>query len=216
MFTPSDFKIMERKCPEERDELLKLLGITVALPFDEDDRKAYEELDIAIESKLAAKLKSNSVIEGYAKILDASGIPFSLSETSTEILGKILASRRKIPGQSSAYDNIKLTCNRAASEYDLKDKSFLDSLKTLVEKVSSLFKGDDIKRLLPLKEEIPLSYGDARMVKTILAPKLNLNDGDEIIISVIKRTPAPAIKSVALDNETFRVLEQINKIFDKI
>lgn len=96
MFTPSDFKIMERKCPNERDKLLKLLGIKDALPFAENDFKAYEKLDIKIEKTLAAKLNSSSVVEGYAKIFDTGGIAFSLSETSTELLAKILANSDKI------------------------------------------------------------------------------------------------------------------------
>ena len=48
MFTASDFKIMERKCPNERDKLLKLLEIKVSLPFAEDDFKSYESLDVTI------------------------------------------------------------------------------------------------------------------------------------------------------------------------
>ena len=216
MFTADDFKIMERKCPEERDELLRLLDIRVSLPFAEDDFQSYEKLDMTIEEKIAKKLGSQSVVEGYSKILDANGIGFSSRETNTETLKKILANRRRIQGRSPAYDKIKLTCNRAASEYDLKDKSFLDKLENFVEKVRSAFKDGSIKRLLPIKGEIPLNYGEARMIKTILAPKLNLNDGDEIIISVIQNTPAPVIKSFDLDDETLRVLEQVDKIFDKI
>lgn len=216
MFTADDFKIMERKCPKERDELLSLLGIDVSLPYAEDDFKSYDELDITIEKKIAAKLGSTSVVEGYSKILDANGIGFNSSETNTEILKKILYNRRRVHGKTSSYDNIKVTCNRAAAEYDLKDKSLLDKLEEFVDKIRNAFKDGNIKRLLPIKEEMPLSYSDARMIKTILAPKLNLSDGDEIIISVIKRTPTPALKGFELDDETLRVLEQVDKIFDKI
>ena len=52
MFTADDFKVMERKCPEERDELLRLLGIKVSLPFAEDDFPSYEKLDMTIKEKM--------------------------------------------------------------------------------------------------------------------------------------------------------------------
>ena len=135
---------------------------------------------------------------------------------TTDTLKEILANRRRIQERSPAYDKIKLTCSHAASEYDLKTKSFLDKLENFVEKVRGAFKDGSIKRLLPIKGEIPLNYSEVRIIKTILEPKLNLNDDDEIIISVIQNTPAPLIKSFDLDDETLRVLEQVDKIFDKI
>ena len=96
MYTPSDFKLMRRICPDEMNTLLNNLGIKIP-DFDaKDEFEIYSELDAAIDKKICAKLQSNSVLEGYAKLLDAGKIEFSLRETRIELLKKILANREKI------------------------------------------------------------------------------------------------------------------------
>lgn len=158
MFTASDFKIMARKCPDARDKLLKLLGIRVALPFAEDDFKSYEDLDITIEKKIATKLNSDSVVDGYAKLLDTGGVAFSLSETNTEMLSKILANRDKIlQGAAAQARNTNST-----SDSDLSFwarivrffKSLFGSEETAPTQPSDKLSREEIKNVFPILEQV--------------------------------------------------------------
>ena len=96
MYTAADFKLIRRICPDELNRLLKNLGINPPDFNAKDEFEIYTELDAMIEKKFCAKLQSNSVLEGYTKLLDLGGVAFSLSETRIELLKKILANRDKI------------------------------------------------------------------------------------------------------------------------
>ena len=96
MYTAADFKLMRRICPDEMAALLKSLGIKNPDFNAKDEFEIYSELDDAIDKKISAMLKSNSVLEGYTRLLDAGKIEFKLSETRIELLKKIIANREKI------------------------------------------------------------------------------------------------------------------------
>ena len=208
MFTVSAFKLIRRNCPEDLDKLLKLLEVDKEPNWDSDDEfKIAQELDRRIDKKLCALLDSNSDIDGYAKLLERGAVKFSFSETRKELLEKILANRDKILSASLVYTQglyIKITCNRA--------ESFTD-------RIESSWQSKSIVPLIAPKEEINLSRIAQQKIKNIIAEEYNLSDCDEIVISIIEKkssSPRKTFPTFKLDARTFEVLEQIDKIFNKI
>ena len=208
MFTVPAFKLIRRNCPEDLDKLLKLLEVDKKPNWDRDDEfKIAQELDRRIDKKLCALLDSNSDIDGYAKLLERGAVKFSFSETRKELLEKILANRDKILLASLVYTQglyIKITCNRA--------ESFTD-------RIESSWQSKSIVPLIAPKEEINLSRIAQQKIKHIIAEEYNLSDCDEIVISIIEKKSSSSRKTFPtfkLDARTFEVLEQIDKIFNKI
>ena len=207
MFTVSAFKLIRRNCPEDLDKLLKLLAVDKPNWDRDDEFKIAQELDRRIDKKLCALLDSNSDIDGYAKLLERGAVEFSFSETRKELLEKILANRDKILSASLVYTQglyIKITCNRA--------ESFTD-------RIESSWQSKSIVPLIAPKEEINLSRIAQQKIKNIIAEEYNLSDCDEIVISIIEKkssSPRKTFPTFKLDARTFEVLEQIDKIFNKI
>ena len=99
MFTAAEFRQIREHCPEKLDALLDNLNIdkpdwSAAQEFD-----AYADLDEKIIQALCAKMKSESIIDGYTKLLTLGNIDFNFSETDNELLAKII-SNKKILGSS--------------------------------------------------------------------------------------------------------------------
>ncbi len=208
MFTASSFSLIRQNCPEALNELLRLLEIDKPNWVRGDEFEISQKLDGEIEEKICILLKSDSDLAGYAKLLDMGGVNFSISETRKERIEKILANRDKILSASSGctHDlyNIRVTCNRA--------ESFTD-------KVNSAWYSKSIMPLIEPKEEISLSQIAQQKIKNILAEELTLSYCDEIVISIIgKKSVSPRKVSpiLKLDDKTFKILEQLDKIFNKI
>lgn len=222
MFSVSAFKLIRRNCPEDFDKLLKLLAVDNPNWELDDEFKLAQELDRKIDKKLCALLDSDSDIDGYAKLLECGEVEFSFSETRKDLLKKILLNRDRILRDSSDYTQspkIKITCNRAESAFDVKNKSFLDNIQASVKEFCSALKDGDIKRLIPQKEEISLKSSAQQAIRNILAKEYDLNNCEEISISIIEKkssSPRKTLSSFKLDAKTFEVLEQIDKIFNKI
>ena len=222
MFSVSAFKLMRRNCPEDLDKLLKLLAVDQPNWELDDEFKIAQELDNEIDKKLCALLDSDSDIDGYAKLLERGEVEFSFRETRKELLEKILANRGSILRESSDYtqsQDIKLTCSRAESAFDVKNKSFLDNIQAALKEFCSALKDGDIKRLIPQKEEIYLGRSAQQAIRNILAKEYDLSDCDEISISIIEKkssSPRKNLSSFKLNAKTFEVLEQIDTIFNKI
>lgn len=104
MYTPSDFKLIRRNCPNEMTALLNNLGIKNPDFNAGDEYEIYSQLDDTLDKKISEILKSKSVLEGYTKLLDLGGVAYSTSETRVELLGKILANREKILQAASVQD----------------------------------------------------------------------------------------------------------------
>ena len=200
MFTASDFKIMERKCPNERDKLLKLLEIKVSLPFAEDDFKSYESLDVTIEKKLVAKLNSTSVVDGYAKLLDTGGVAFSLSETNNEILAKILANREKILSAAPA----QIKDNNSSSD------SGLSGYKILGGFLEAVGAGAILYSMMASTEPnyLIVGAGGAAVIAGIFF--LNKKPEPQAQQQSSDKLSREQIKAV------LPILEQVNKIFNSI
>lgn len=203
MFTAADFKLIQRICPTDLLQLLNLLGIDrQKMNFSGDDEfEKYADLDDAIDKKISAMLKSNSVLEGYTKLLDAGRIEFKLSETRIELLKKILANRKKILSPTSnntLQKDFEITFNIVkpnffqATPFALKDEFIVKkSTESRIKKI--------------LKEDENLKGFDIEKVDV----SITINSGVE------KPKPAESLPNKNFD-DIFRVLEQVNKIFDKI
>ena len=221
MFKAPDFKLIRRDCPEELEKLLQLLKIPMPNFNSGDEFKIYSELDKAIDEKFCERLNCKSDLDGYAKLLDLGGIKFGLSETRNNMLKKVLANRDKILGRTTnRAKNFKLTCNYTEAAFDLKNKSLADNVSSLVERLVGTLKSKKISRLLPLGKEEPLNQVAEYEIKKVLANYFDLSTCDEIVISIIGKNSAPyenfAPNVRKPDDKTFEILEQIDKIFDKI
>jgi len=207
MFTASTFSLIRRNCPEELNKLLRLLDIKIDWEHG-DEFEISQKLDNEIEKEICARLKSDSDLTGYAKLLDIGGVEYSISETRKERLAKIIANRDRILSASSAciYDlyNIVVTCNHAES---------------LSDKVKSSLETKSIVPLIKPKEKIALSCKAEQAIKNILAQELDLSDCDQIVISIFGRkypSPKKNLSTFKPTAETFEVLEQLNEILKKI
>lgn len=218
MFKATDFKLIRRNCPEELDKLLKLLGISTQ-NFDTDD-----ELNEAIDQAFCTYLNCKSDLDGYGKLLDLGGIKFDSGETRREMLKKILDNRKRIfqsPSAAPQAEFVTVTCHYAEPIFDVRDKSFAASIKEAVNKILDALRNKDISRLLPLKEKFTLKRSAENAIKNIIAKECDLADGDEIVISIIRKdsvsTKRDSVLSVSKpDSHALKILEQIDRIFDKI
>lgn len=218
MFKATDFKLIRRNCPEELDKLLELLEISTQ-NFDTDDK-----LDEAIDKEFCIRLNCKSDLDGYGKLLDLGGIKFDSGETRTNMLKKILTNRERIFQSSSVTPQaefVTMTCHYAEPTFDVRDKSFAANLKEAVNKILDALRNKDISRLLPLKEKFTLKRSAEEAIKNILVKECTLDDGDEIVISIIRKNSVPTKREYVSpvhksDAHALKILEQIDRIFDKI
>ena len=158
MFTVSAFKLMRRNCKEDLDKLLDLLRINKPNWDRDDEFKISKDLDNKIDKKLCALLKSDSDIDGYAKLLEIGNVKFSFSETRKELLEKILANRDKIlQGVAAQARN-----NNSTSDSDLSllarivrfFKSLFGSEESSPAQPSNKLSREEIKNLFPILEQV--------------------------------------------------------------
>ena len=221
MFTAADFKLIQRMCPMDLMRLLNLLDIeSDKMNFKiGDEFENYENLDAEIDKKICAKLKSSSLIEGYAKLLDCGMIEFQLNETMNELLKKILDNQEKIKvTKSYTPPNFKCTFKRA--------KRFTLPTNVLDYVRRATGKKEITSSIIVQKEEFPVSFNTKDKIKKILEEDSQLRNYDieEIAISVIissnpRKTDLGYIeinRSTDWDEDIFEILSQVNTIFEKI
>ena len=205
MFTASAFNLIRRNCPEDLDELLRLLDIK-----DEPDWEHGDEFDIAqdldkkIDEKICALLNSDSDLAGYAKLLDMGGIKFSVSEMRKERIKKILDNRDKILNAENSTA-IEFKCMQASSFGFKKpgEKILRDFLSTIM----------DAELVVALEGEYDLSSDAKQRIKNIIVEERGAVD--EILLAVIpsKTFSAPPIRDL---DKVFEILTQVNEIYKKI
>ena len=158
MFTVSAFKLMRRNCKEDLDKLLDLLRINKPNWDRDDEFKISKDLDNKIDKKLCALLKSDSDIDGYAKLLERGAVKFSFNETRKELLEKILANRDKIlQGAAAQARN-----NNSTSDSDLSllarivrfFKSLFGSNESAPSQPSDKLSREEIKNVFPILEQV--------------------------------------------------------------
>ena len=96
MFTAAEFKLIREDCPEKLDSLLENLGIKKPVWNKDDEFKIYADLDDEIIKKLCEKMNSDSIIDGYTKLMTLGDLHFDYSETDNELLATILKEHEQI------------------------------------------------------------------------------------------------------------------------
>lgn len=93
MFTLSEFRLAGTKCPDGMMELFDLLGI--AFPgWDRIDMNP-QEWDRRITREVCAVMKSATISEGYAKLLNAGGISLRIGNPD-DMLSSVMSHRSEI------------------------------------------------------------------------------------------------------------------------
>jgi len=96
MFTAAEFRLICEDCPEKLDSLLENLGIKKPAWNKDDEFKIYADLDDEIINKLCERMNSDSIIDGYTKLMTLGDLHFDYSETDNELLATILKEQEKI------------------------------------------------------------------------------------------------------------------------
>ena len=96
MFTAAEFRLIREDCPEKLDSLLENLGIKKPVWNKDDEFKIYADLDDEIINKLCEKMNSDSIIDGYTKLMTLGDLHFDYSETDNELLATILKEHEQI------------------------------------------------------------------------------------------------------------------------
>ena len=95
MFFAAEMKLIREICLNEYESLLNLLGIPKP-NWIGDEYRIYEQLDAQLTNRICSLMKSESIIDGYIKLLKLGGISFDYSEVDLELLRKILANQTQI------------------------------------------------------------------------------------------------------------------------
>ena len=96
MFTADEFQLMKSKCPSELEKFLNKLSIRNPDSNGKDDFSVYGKLDDEITAEMCRLMKSDSVVQGYTKLLDFGKVSYSYRETNHELLDKVIANKDKI------------------------------------------------------------------------------------------------------------------------
>ena len=104
MFTAAEFRLIKSKQKKDLENLLIKLDLhemsikwsNIANDNSKNEFQFYAELDNKIIENICDNLKSESVIDGYIKLLKIGNITFNYGETDNEILNKIVVNKQKI------------------------------------------------------------------------------------------------------------------------
>ena len=90
MFTAAEFRLIRERCLADFQNLLATLKISEPNWNSGAEFQIYENLDNEIVARICRLMKSESIIDGYTKLLTLGSIDFNFSETDNELLAKIL------------------------------------------------------------------------------------------------------------------------------
>lgn len=93
MFTAAEYRLIREHGYGELQKLFAKLGIAEPNWNAGGEFKIYEKIDDEIISRLCQLMKSESIIDGYTKLLKFGGVHFDYNETDNELLGKIVQSQ---------------------------------------------------------------------------------------------------------------------------
>ena len=96
MFTATEFRLIREKCLPDLQNLLAMLNIPEPNWDSGNEFKIYEKLDDEIVKRVCQFMKSESIIDGYTKLMTLGGLKFKYSETDNELLAKILQNKEKV------------------------------------------------------------------------------------------------------------------------
>ena len=96
MFTATEFRLIGVKCLPDLQNLLAMLNIPEPNWDSGNEFKIYEKLDDEIVKRVCQLMKSESIIDGYTKLMAFGDLKFKYSETDNELLAKILQNKEKV------------------------------------------------------------------------------------------------------------------------
>ena len=96
MFTADEFQLIRSHCLPDLEKFLKQISVSIPNWNSGDEFKIYDKLGGEITSKMCRLLKSNSIVEGYTKLLKLGKIGYDFSETDNELLNKVVTNKNKI------------------------------------------------------------------------------------------------------------------------
>ena len=137
MFTSTELRNLKSKYKEDLVELLNKLDLTdisatLTSVIEEDGKDEFQsyddyyELDSKITLKVCDNLKSDSIIDGYTKLLKIGKVTFNYDETDNELLNKIIENKQRIiDGNVDILEQAKLQALMPQSQVEQKsiDKS---------------------------------------------------------------------------------------------
>lgn len=158
MFKATDFKLIQRNCPEELNKLLQLLKIPPQTFNSGDEFEIYGKLDALIDKKFCELLNCKSDLDGYAKLLDLGGIKFASSETRNNMLKKILANRDKILQGAAAQARNKNSTSDSELSFWARIVRFFKRLfgseESAPSQPSDKLSREEIKNVFPILEQV--------------------------------------------------------------
>lgn len=96
MFTADEFQLIRSHCLPDLEKFLKQISVPIPNWNSGDEFRIYDKVGGEITNKMCRLLKSNSVVEGYTKLLKLGNISYDFSETDNELLEKIISNKEKI------------------------------------------------------------------------------------------------------------------------
>lgn len=93
MFTAAEYRLIRENCLADLQKLLAMLNMSEPNWNVGDEFRIYEKVDEGIIERVCRLMKSESVIEGYTKLMTLGGLPFDYSETDNELLATILKNK---------------------------------------------------------------------------------------------------------------------------
>ena len=105
MFTAAEYRLIREDCPKKLDSLLENLKIEKPTWNEGEEFEIYAKLDDEIISKLCEKMDSESIIDGYTKLMKLGDLHFDYSETHIK---KFLPCHLKVSVKSLTTAKLKL------------------------------------------------------------------------------------------------------------
>ena len=96
MFTDAEYRRIRERSLADLKKLLSTLELAEPNWDAGDEFRTYEALDDQIVARLCRLMKSDTIINGYVKLLGLGGINVDYSETDNELLDKIIRNRNAI------------------------------------------------------------------------------------------------------------------------
>ena len=138
MFTVDEFQLIKKRCLPELEKLLQKISIPTPDFDGADEFKIYDRLGGEITNKMCCLLKSNSVVEGYTKLLKLGKIGYDFSETDDELLEKIINNKEKIFQGGMVEKNLQ-PIQKPIDNFEIKiSRAEKFSVTDLLEKISRL------------------------------------------------------------------------------
>ena len=96
MFTAAEYRLIRENCLADLKKLLAMLHISEPNWNDGDEFRIYEKVDDEIVNRVCRLMKSESVIDGYTKLMKLGNLHFDYSETDNELLAAIVKNRTSV------------------------------------------------------------------------------------------------------------------------